>query len=131
MRPNPLPLVEPFRLRAGLYRSSPGARDGAFLLFCPETGRTLKVIASDGADWQEGGLPGEPWEHVSVSLNDQPAKCPAWTEMEWVRSLFWDDSETVVQFSPPRSVKVNHHQGCLHLWRPTQTPIPLPPSICV
>ena len=131
MRATPHESVEPYRERRGPYRTSEGERQGRFLLFCPETGRLLLVLASDGRDWQEGGLPGEPWEHVSVSLAQQPTKCPAWPEMEWVRGLFWEDDETVIQFSPPRRVKVNYHPGCLHLWRPTGTPIPLPPAVCV
>lgn len=86
------------------------------------------LLVSDGADWGESGLPGEPWEHVSVSIVGQPEKCPSWPEMEWVRHLFWEEDETVLQFSPPRSVKVNQHRGCLHLWRPLGFVVELPPT---
>lgn len=119
------------REREGFFKTgdSDGA-NGRYHLICPETGRRLLVLGSDGRDWKEEGLPGEPWEHVSVSLFGR-SSCPAWPEMEWVRGLFWEEGETVLQISPPRSVKVNYHPGCLHLWRPTATVIPLPPTICV
>lgn len=79
----------------------------------------LKVIFSDGMGW----------EHVSVST---PNRTPNWSEMCFIKSLFWDDEDTVVQFHPPRSEYVNNHQHCLHLWRPNdgQT-MPMPPSILV
>lgn len=83
----------------------------------------LKIIASDGLDGEY-----EAWEHVSVSL---PNRCPTWTEMSLVKSLFWDDTDCVIQFHPPRSEYVNNHDYCLHLWRPIVQQIPLPPSILV
>lgn len=55
------------------------------------------------------------WEHVSVSCED---RCPTWEEMQRVKELFWRDDETVIQFHPPKSEYVNHHQYCLHLWKP-------------
>ncbi len=36
-----------------------------------------------------------------------------------------------MQFHPKRSEYVNYHPGCLHLWRPTDVRIVLPPSIFV
>lgn len=104
---------------------------GAFKLLCPDTGRMLTVISSTGADWKEAGLPGEPWEHVSVSLLDQPTKCPAWPEMAWVKSVFWGPEETVLQLHVPDAEHINFHPGCLHLWKPLGVEIPLPPGICV
>ncbi len=119
------------RVRSGDYASTDAyGLTGAFFVTCPETGRQLRLISSRGEDWGESGLPGCPWEHVSVSLRS-PDKTPCWAEMEWVRSLFWRDDELVVQFSPPRAEKVNLHNGCLHLWRPTDGHIRLPPTICV
>jgi hypothetical protein len=104
------------------------------LLLCPATGRLLQVIAGDGRDWADEGLPGEPWEHVSVSIADRTNRAPAWPEMAWIKGLFWGPEELVLQFHPPESVYVHetgNHQGVLHLWRPTQTTIPLPPGECV
>lgn len=81
-------------------------------------GRTLviRMIASDG----------EGWEHVSVSFNRD--RCPTWDEMCWVKDLFWDPEDTVIQYHPPETEYVNEHSYCLHLWRPTEENIPLPPA---
>lgn len=97
---------------------------GMFRLTCPETGRELHVIASDGRDWVQVGLTGEPWEHVSVSPR---YGLPRWVEMAWVKAQFWEEDELVVQFHPPKEVYVNIHERVLHLFRPTVTVIPLPP----
>lgn len=85
-------------------------------------GRPLACLATDG---DETG-----WEHVSVSIEDK-TRCPSWSEMCGVKDLFWGDDETVIQFHPPKSEYVNNHPGCLHLWRPTNVVVPLPPSILV
>ena len=60
----------------------------------------LKVIASDGMSW----------EHVSVSF---PNRCPNWREMCFIKSLFWDDEDVVVQYHPAKSAYVNVHDHCL------------------
>lgn len=119
------------RIRVGPYASLDSwGLTGAFCVACPATGRGLRIIASRGEEWEAAGLPLPAWEHVSVSL-DQPRKCPSWPEMLWVKDLFWEPGECVVQFHPPQEVKVNRHEGCLHLWRPLGAEIPLPPMTCV
>lgn len=79
---------------------------------------TLRVICSD----QMG------WEHVSVSCK---SRTPTWAEMSYVKDLFWDEEDAVMQLHPPRSTWVNNHPHCLHLWRPLGASIPLPPPIMV
>lgn len=88
----------------------------------------LMVIASDGAYWEEDGLPGPPWEHVSVSVSN---RCPFWHEMAFIKSLFWDSEDCVIQFHPPESEYVNQHPFCLHMWRPCFMEIPMPPALSV
>lgn len=78
----------------------------------------FRVIASDG----------EGWEHVSVSL---PNRTPNWEEMCFIKDLFWDDTETIVQYHPPKSDYVNNHEHCLHLWKPVDEVLPRPPAILV
>jgi hypothetical protein len=78
-------------------------------------------MVSDGSD-------DIPWEHVSVSTR---TRCPTWEEMCWVKSLFFEEEEAVVQYHPPRSQYVNDHAYCLHLWRPLRAELPTPPSIAV
>jgi hypothetical protein len=114
--------LEPFRIHAGFYGSSAGSDYGAFIVPGP-CGRELLIIASPG-DADEN----IPWEHVSVSL---PNRCPNWPEMSFVKDLFWDMEETVMQLHPPRSQWINQHPFCLHLWRPLNAEIPLPPRIAV
>jgi len=116
------PEVERGRFRTGPYASRPGDDFGAFRLLGP-CGRELMVIASSG----DRDL-GVSWEHVSVSL---PNRCPNWLEMCFIKSLFWDDEETVMQLHPPKSKWINNHPHCLHMWRPTETEIPLPPDMTV
>lgn len=108
-----------YRIRTGPMGSDDSiGRMGAFRIPTRPGEPPLLVIASD-----EYG-----WEHVSVS---RPDRCPSWDEMCRVKALFWDDEDTVMQLHPPRSQWVNNHSHCLHLWRPTQQDIPLPPSILV
>ena len=116
------PKLESFRMRSGPYASDAGSDYGAFLIVGP-CGRDLRVIASPG-DADEN----IPWEHVSVSLPNRP---PNWEEMCFIKSLFWDEEETVMQLHPPRSRWINNHPNCLHMWRPTSQEIPLPPDITV
>jgi uncharacterized protein YdhG (YjbR/CyaY superfamily) len=56
---------------------------------------------------------------------------PNWQEMSWVKEMFFDDDETVLQFHPPRAQHVNIHPNCLHLWRQVGINHPLPPQVLV
>lgn len=105
----------------GNYASEPGNPFGCFRVVGPG-GRWLFIIACDG---EETG-----WEHVSVTT-EHKGKCATWPEMAFVKALFWSAEEAVMQLHPPQSEYVNNHDSCLHLWRPTQASIPLPPSILV
>lgn len=92
----------------------PGAgNNGAFRVRLRD-GQTLQVIASDG-----GG-----WDHVSVSLRE---RIPTWREMCAIKDMFWDDTDCVIQYHPPKSRYVNHHPNVLHLWRPQDERLPIPP----
>lgn len=107
------------RITKGSMRSDDSyGMNGAFEVTGPKG--KLRIIASD----QEG------WEHVSVS----PAKndrTPTWEEMTFVKSLFWGEEETVIQYHPPKSRYVNNHPYVLHLWKPIGIEIPLPPVYMV
>lgn len=82
------------------------------------------------------------WQHVSVSLIKDIGlgnkrkftmvkRCPTWEEMCYIKSVFWDDEDSVMQLHPPKSQWVNNHPYCLHLWKPIETEIPLPLQIMV
>jgi len=105
----------------GHYNTLPGDPFGYFLVPARDAqGRALQIIATDGDETH--------WEHVSVSIVNRPSKCPTWPEMSLVKNLFWEPEACVIQFHPPASQYVNHHPGCLHLWRHTEHPFPTPPS---
>lgn len=105
---------EKFRVMSGLLGSIPAyGNNGAFYVRVGK--RQFTVIASDG----------EGWEHVSVSLVD---RCPNWREMCRIKDLFWDSEDVVMQLHPAGSEYVNVHPNCLHLWRPINDRIPVPPS---
>jgi len=89
---------------------------GAFKI--PFEGRELYVIASHGGDWN----------HVSVSLG---SRCPNWREMCFIKDLFFDPEDCVIQYHPPKSKYVNVHPYVLHLWQPQIEIIPMPPEFFV
>lgn len=90
-------------------------KNGAFLVrFDPDQ---LAVIASASHGW----------DHVSVSIHMEPTRTPSWEAMDFIKRLFFYDSEVVVQFHVPRAMHVNVHPGCLHLWRSHRQEYVLPP----
>lgn len=113
---------EPARVRDHpvLASTTADGNNGAFFVSSPEHGWRLAIIASDG----------DGWEHVSVHCFKQEGKqqrAPNWREMCFVKDLFWDDEDVVMQLHPKRSEYVNMHQFTLHLWRPLHATIPTPP----
>lgn len=113
-------VVEKGRIIEGRFASkTENEYNGAFRLRSPFHS-TLFVISSDG-----GG-----WEHVSVSVVKRKG-VPTWKEMCWVKELFWEDEEVVMQLHPPKSEYVNTDPYTLHLWKPVEREIPTPPWIMV
>lgn len=70
------------------------------------TGVRCSVVAGNNEDG---------WEHVSVELYAR--RLPTWEEMCYIKDLFWDDEEEVVQIHPKKSQYVDMTEA-LHLWRP-------------
>ncbi len=110
------------------FATKAGEPFGLFRVKSPFTGATLRIIIGGEEAWKAEGMGGEPWEHVSVSKIDKP---PTWQEMCLVKELVFEDEECVIQYHPAKSDYIDQHPNCLHLWRPTVTPIPMPPKICV
>jgi len=105
---------EKYRIRIGSMASTQSyGCNGAFDI------KSIKLkahaIAGDGAGW----------EHVSVSLQH---RCPTWEEMCFVKSLFWDKEDCVIQFHPSEKDYVNCHPYCLHLWRQKGIEFITPPT---
>jgi hypothetical protein len=108
--------------------TNPGDPYGAFDVASPEPGWRLTLICFDGRD--VGDLSG--WEHVSVhAFRGAQKRTPTWREMCWVKDLCWEADEVVMQLHPARADYVNIHPHVLHLWRPIDGTIPLPPKIMV
>jgi hypothetical protein len=117
--------VEPYRVcQRSIWSSNPGDNFGAFDDVPGPCGEKLNILVSDG-------LPDDPvdcWEHVSVSLaRVGKARLPNWEEMCWVKNLFWNPEDCVVQFHPPQSEHVSNYR-VLHLWRSLDQEFPRPPG---
>ena len=112
---------EQYRITDGQMASDKSyGNNGAFRI--PVSGfkfLNMFIIASDGMDW----------EHVSIHLSDGiMGSTPTWDDMCKIKDMFWDEEDCVVQYHPPKSKYVNVHKHTLHLWRPMNRVIPLPPS---
>jgi len=111
-----LRLLDQYRLSMReVYGYDGDATCGAFSIPSKIDGQHLRVIASAG----------EGWDHVSVSRAD---RCPNWPEMEQIKRLFFKDDEVAMQLHVPPSEHINFHPYCLHLWRPHDAKIPMPPD---
>lgn len=112
--------AEKWRLtKYGAASSEHGDLFGCFKIPC----RGIKLFAkvSSGDDQIA-------WEHVSVSTE---IRCPTWDEMCFVKDLFWEHEETVLQFHPKKSEYVNNHPYVLHMWKLRGVDHKLPPAKCV
>jgi hypothetical protein len=101
-----------------LYGSYGDHQNGVFVVPSPIDHQDMLVIASVG----------EGWEHVSVSRKN---RCPNWPEMEAVKRKFFAPSDVCMQLHVAVDDHINCHDHCLHIWKPTDLVIPLPPSIFV
>lgn len=68
------------------------------------------------------------WEHLSVSF---PNKIPSWEVMNEMKEMFFKDDEDAFQYHPKKENYINNNEYTLHIWRPLETDIPVPPSILV
>lgn len=115
--------VEQFRFSKAPYTSREGDRYGLFSI--PFEGRNLLVmVAPDNLKSGELAY----WEHISVSLKN---RCPNHKELGHIKSLFWDDEDTIVHYYPKASEHINLHEYCLHLWKWNGGEFPAPPSYLV
>jgi hypothetical protein len=90
--------------------------DGAALQFWTGGKKPLNIIMSFGSGW----------DHVSVSTNN--TRCPTWIEMDDVKRLCFTPGEVVMQIHPAESDHISIKHNCLHLWRPQNEQIPMPPK---
>jgi hypothetical protein len=117
------PKLEIARVRGGNFPTTMSdGWYGQFMIQGP-CGEKLCIISSPGE-----GPESEGWEHVSVSTR---RRLPNWIEMCWVKDLFFEPEECVVQFHPRKSEYVNNHAYCLHMWRHVSIVFPEPPHTLV
>jgi hypothetical protein len=100
------------------YGSYGNENAGVFRLPLPIAGVKCLIIASAG----------DGWDHVSVSL---PDRCPTWAEMDFVKRAFFRPDEVAMQLHVAEKDHINFNPRTLHIWRPHDTPIPLPPKVFV
>jgi len=116
-----------------IYKTEDDARmTGFFVIPLSKEDQTFAIVLANEA------YPGEmEWEHVSVRIGIKKyhgklaERIPTWQEMCAVKELFWEKSECVMQLHPPEADYVNIHDHVLHLWRPMDGVIPLPPKVAV
>lgn len=88
---------------------------GTFWVPSPTSAGSLNVLVSIG----------EGWDHVSASCKNRP---PNWTEMDFIKRLFFEPDEVAMQLHVAVEDHINCHPNVLHLWRPHDQVIPLPPK---
>jgi len=132
--------VGKFRVTTGPSASSPD--DGNFGAFHIPLGNHKTLLScivadapkDDGVEIHQG------WEHVSCQALDVHVRrgrkgwrqrVPTWEEMAFLKALFFEDSETVVQFHPAVSDHINLAPCVLHLWRYNRGEFPMPPKALV
>lgn len=69
---------------------------------------------------------GRLWEHVSVSIMGED-RCPTWEEMCFIKDIFWNKDEVVIQYHPAEAEYIRAHPYALHLWKPIGIDLPTPP----
>lgn len=107
--------INRWRIREGLLGSTnKNGNNGAFSIPGPNN-QTFIVVASDGMGW----------EHVSVHVAGVN-RCPTWEEMCFIKDLFWEPHECVIQYHPPQNIYIDAHPYTLHLWKPQGIDLPMP-----
>jgi len=101
-----------------MYGSVGNHSHGCFVLPSPIDRQGLMVVAAAG----------DGWEHVSVSRKN---RCPNWAEMEFIKRKFWRDDEVAMQLHVKPKNQINCHPYALHIWRPYDAEIPVPPQYMV
>lgn len=114
MKKTPCKILERYRVRKGALASDESYGMNGFFVI-PYKTKLIKVMSSD----QQG------WDHVSVSLEH---RIPTWDEMCYIKNLFFDPDETVIQFHPAFKDYINVHPYVLHMWRKHGFEYPMPPK---
>lgn len=68
------------------------------------------------------------YEHLSVSTT---VKTPTWEQMCKMKDIFWAEDEVCMQLHPAKENYINNMSFCLHIWKPINEKIPIPPNLMV
>jgi hypothetical protein len=113
------------RLLHGPLASTPACgNNGTFFFRSKVPGREIWCRASDSLQW----------EHVSLHVTTRTPQqyfAPTWDELCAIKALFWDADDVVMQLHLARATWLNTHPAILHLWKPRDQVIPLPPRSLV
>ena len=95
--------------------------NGAFIIDRYNNGEFYLVIASNG----------QGWEHVSVTIHKKNGgsvkKCPSYQEMMMIKEKLFSEEDVVFQLHPREEDYINTHPYCLHLWKPNNCNMVVPP----
>ncbi len=95
--------------------------NGAFVIDRHKDGEFFFLVASNGFGW----------DHVSVSLHRKNGanikRCPSFEEMQMIKEKLFAEEEVVFQLHPREEDYINTHPYCLHLWRPNNYNMNIPP----
>lgn len=99
--------------------------NGAFVIDKYKSGEFYLVIASNGKGW----------DHVSVTLHRKNGanikRCPTFEEMQMVKEKIFSEEEVVFQLHPREEDYIDTHPYCLHLWKPNNCSMIIPPLYSV
>jgi len=149
MQPDAFKKLSQYRVTEGPLRSNHGfGNNGAFRLpVSLGPGDKVTLLAADHSKpffiiWAIISDM-DNWDHVSAHVQQLPScgvarthmteerRTPTWAEMCFVKDLFFDPEETVMQLHPKASKYINCHPHVLHLWRCHNRSIPMPDASMV
>jgi hypothetical protein len=111
-----------YRVRQGSLASDEFTGNAGAFIIPRGMNNIFSVIASDG----------EGWEHVSVHCTSlDKERIPTWSEMCFIKNIFWDKEDVVIQYHPKETEYVDHHKFTLHMWKPIGVELPTPPIYMV
>jgi hypothetical protein len=124
--------INRFRTHHAMFDGMDPDETGAFLLPAGvkydgyRSSQVMRVLA--GVIPKDAEMSPWGWDHVSISCKN---RCPNWDEMMLVHRLCFKPDEMAIQYNMPSSKHINVHPFVLHLWRPHDVEIPVPPPIYV
>ena len=113
------PLMERWRVQQGQLATLPRDMEGCFIIKNLNNGaQGLRLIVGNGMGW----------DHVSVS---RKSRMPTYDDMRWAMKMCFHPDAVAMELHLPATDHISCHPYCLHIWRPQNEVIPLPPKIMV